>query len=89
MKYVRFYGGNGYCGCDYEEYVMFDDDCPEDEIENYSSQLAYENAETYEYVVTGWNEDWESEEDRDWYYEDVMEYCGWDYCSQEEFEESQ
>ena len=89
MKYVRFYGGNGYCGCDYEEYVMFDDDCPEDEIENYSSQLAYENAETYEYVVTGWNEDWESEEDREWYYEDVLGYCGWDYCSQEEFEESQ
>ena len=88
MKYVRFYGGNGYCGCDYEEYVMFDDDCPEDEIENYSSQLAYENAENFEYVVTGWNEDWESEDDRESYYDDVLSYCGWDYCSKKEFEES-
>ena len=89
MKYVRFYGGNGYCGCDYEEYVMFDDDCPEDEIENYSSQLAYENAENFEYVVTGWNEDLESEDDRENYYDDILSYCGWDYCSKKEFEESQ
>lgn len=37
MKYVHFFGSNGYCGTDYDEYVMFDDDCPESEIDNYSA----------------------------------------------------
>lgn len=89
MIYVRFYGGNGYCGCDYEEYEAFSDNYPVDMIDDYSNELAYDNAETFEYVVTGWGEDWESEEDRDWYYETALDYCGWDYCSQEEYEENQ
>lgn len=88
MRYVRFYGGNGYCGCDYEEYHAFGDDVTEEIIEAYSLDLAYENAETYEYVVIGWNEDWEDENDRESYYEDALSYCGWDYCSQEEFNEN-
>lgn len=88
MKYVRFYGGNGYCGCDYEEYQVFEDDVPEDEIETYATELGYENAENYEYVVTGWNEDFETEDDRQEYYEDALSYCGWDYCTKEEFEEN-
>ena len=88
MKYVRFSGGNGYCGCDYEEYVMFDDDCPEDEIENYSIELAYQNAESFEHVETGWDSDFEDENDREMYYENALSYCGWDYCSEEEFNEN-
>ena len=88
MKYVRFSGGNGYCGCDYEEYVMFDDDCPEDEIENYSIELAYQNAESFEYVETGWDSDFEDENDREMYYENALSYCGWDYCSEKEFNEN-
>ena len=88
MKYVRFYGGNGYCGCDYEYYESVDDDVSESEIETYATELGYENAEAYEYVVTGWNEDFETEDDRQEYYEDALSYCGWDYCTKEEFEEN-
>lgn len=88
MKYVRFYGGNGYCGCDYEYYESFGDDVSESEIETYATELGYENAESYEYVVTGWNEDFETEDDRQEYYEDALSYCGWDYCTKEEFEEN-
>ena len=88
MKYVRFYGGNGYCGCDYEEYHVFDDDMSESEIETYAIELGYENAENYEYVVTGYDEDFETEDDRQQYYEDALSYCGWDYCTKEEFEEN-
>ena len=88
MKYVRFSGGNGYCGCDYEEYVMFDDDCPEDEIENYSIELAYQHAESFEYVESSWDSDFEDENDREMYYENALSYCGWDYCSEEEFNEN-
>ena len=74
MIYVRFFGGNGYCGCDYEEYHAYDnDDVTEAELEQIAIDMAYENAEQYEYVVTGWQEDWESEEDRESYYELVKE----------------
>ena len=88
MKYIRFYGGNGYCGCDYEYYESFGDDTSENEIETYATELGYENAESYEYVATGWNEDFETEDDRQEYYEDALSYCGWDYCTKEEFEEN-
>ena len=89
MIYVRFYGGTGYCGCDYEEYEAFPDDVDVSYIDELSQDMAYENAESFEYVVTGCGESWESDEDRDEYYEDALEYCGWDYCSQEEYEENQ
>lgn len=89
MKYVRFYGGNGYSGCDYEDYQAFEDDVILQEINEISDELAYENAEAYEYVARGgWDEEWECEEDCDFYYEDAMSYCGWEYCSQKEFEEN-
>ena len=88
MKYVRFYGGNGYCGCDYEEYEKFEDEVTEEEIDEYSSEIGYENAETYEWVVRGYDSDWESEEQAEWYYEDALSYCGWEYCTEEEFLEN-
>lgn len=89
MKYIRFYGGNGYAGCDYEEYVAFEDDYSEKEINDYSAQLAVENAESYEWVARGgWDEEWETNEDEEWYYEDALDYCGWEYCDKEEFEEN-
>lgn len=88
MKYVRFSGGNGYCGCDYEVYEKFEDDITEKDLNEISDGLAYENAETYEHVATGWNEDWESEEDMESYYDDALSYSSWNYCSEEEYEEN-
>lgn len=89
IVYVRFFGGNGYCGCDYEEYQCFDSaDITEAELNQMSSDMAYENAETYEYVVTGWDTDWESDEDRADYFDNALSYCGWDYCSKEEYEDN-
>lgn len=84
MIYVRFYGGNGYTGCDYEEYEKFEDDVTEEELNDYSREIGYENAETYEYVVRGYDSDWESEE----YYEDALDYCSWEYCTEEDFLEN-
>ena len=45
MKYVRFFGNNGYCGTDYEEYVAFEDDISENEIDDMSDEYAYEKWE--------------------------------------------
>ena len=85
MKYVHFSGSNGYCGTDYDEYVMFSDDCSESEIENYSIELAYQCAESYEYLDTGWEDDFETEDEREAYYENALSYCGWTYCFKEEY----
>lgn len=88
MKYVKFYGNNGFCGTDYEEYVAFEDDVSENEIDEMSNEYAYENAETYEYMKDGWDPQEESEEDEEWYYENAIESCRWDYCSEEEYREN-
>ena len=89
MIYVRYWGGNGYCGCDYEEYYAYDnDEITEAEIEQNATEMAYTNAEQYEHVVTGWNQDWESDEEREDYYDNALGYCGWDYCSKEEYEDN-
>lgn len=89
MKYVHFWGSTGYAGTDYEEYVEFEDDALDGDIEGYSEELNYENAETYEYVARGWAEDWESDEDREEYYETAAEYAGWEYVTKEEYNENQ
>ena len=88
MRYIHFYGSNGYCGCDYNEYLEVEDDTPEYEIDRYSEEFAYEWAESYEYVATGWNETWESEEDRENYYEDAVSNAGWEEITKEDFEEN-
>lgn len=88
MKYVHFSGSNEYCGTDYDEYVVFEDDYSESKICEYSDELAYSNAESYEYMETGWDSDFESEDDREAYYDNAMTYCSWDYCSKEEYEEN-
>lgn len=59
MIYVKFWGGNGYCGCDFEEYEKFEDDSKVD-LDDYAYQLAKDNVEMYEDVVYGWGgPDWD------------------------------
>lgn len=89
MKYIRFTGSTGYAGTDYEEYVAFPDEVTEKEIDEYSYDLAAENAETYEYVARGWGEEWEDEDDRTMYYDDAMDYCYWEEVTKEEYEENE
>ena len=87
MKYIKFYGGNGYCGCDFEQYEVYEDDVTEETLAEIAYDLANDNAQSYEYIVTGWDEDFESEEEKESYYEDI-EY-GWEEVTKEEYEENQ
>ena len=61
-----------YAGTDQEYWVLADSD--KDIYEGDLEIWAYENAEAYEYLATGWGEDFETEEDREDYYAD----CGYD-----------
>ena len=53
MKFIRFYGSNGYSGCDYTEYQIFDDDITEEELNEISAELAIAYAESFEYIAAG------------------------------------
>lgn len=72
-RYILFTGGNSYCGCDFEEVHVFDDSVGDEELDEMLEELVFENGESYEYVETGWYEGFESEEERDHYYNELCE----------------
>ena len=85
MKYYHLSGGNGYCGCDWDEYVVFYDDVLIEDVIAYAMQLARDIAESYEYIATGWHKDFESEEDREEYYDNAMDHTNWEEITEEEY----
>lgn len=90
MKYVRFYGTNGYNNCDYENFLSFEEDeYDEDDLNEMSIEYARENAETFEYVALGgWENEWESQQEEDEYYENALMYSGWEYITKEIYMEN-
>ena len=80
MKYILFTGGNGYCGCDWEEAYVFDDkDITDAYLDGLARSLAIDYAETYEYVAKG-EEGWENEEEETDYYDNIY----WDWTEMDE-----
>lgn len=47
MKYYEIEGGTDYCGTDFIEYIVVDDN---DDINEIANDMAVENAEGYEYM---------------------------------------
>lgn len=91
MFYYRIYTSTPYCGTDDEEYYKFEERPTETELNDLVAVCTIINAESYEYLVTGWNDDeYEDEADRqealDNYYADC--YGSWEEISEEEFEEN-
>lgn len=71
-----------YCGTDTTYWVFADHegDIPKEELDDW----VHENAESFEYLATGWDEDFETEEDREDYYAD----CGCDISGPYTLEEA-
>ena len=71
-----------YCGTDTTYWVFADHegDIPEEDLNDW----VQENAESFEYLVNGWGEDFETEEDREDYYAD----CGYDISGPYELDEA-
>ena len=80
MRYIRFTGGNGYCGCDLKTYEKFEDDATNEYLDEYACDLAKDNAESYEGVF-----DFDDEEAEE-YYENI--YYDWEEVSEEEYNEN-
>jgi hypothetical protein len=93
MKYYKFIAETPYCGTEMEDYRSFDYEPTEAELEEIADELCRENAESYEYLVSGWDDEnfegmteEEQQEEIDNYYADC--YGGWKEITEEEFLEN-
>lgn len=80
MRYIKFIGGTGYCGTDFEEVKAFSDSTTDEELYTYSEELAHDNAAEYEMDVDG-----DYFEDGGEYFETA--YCDWTEITEEEYKE--
>ena len=91
MVYFMFVAGTPYAGTETERYQAFEERPSDEELDEMADELCELNAESYDYLVTGWDNDaFDNEEDEaeaiQNYYADC--YGRWEEISQEEFEEN-
>ncbi len=86
MRYIHFWGSTGYCGTNYHELRAFEEEVKDDVINAISEELAQDNARTYAHLVTGWDDNFESKDEEEQYYENIYDYCGYDEVSAEEYQ---
>lgn len=55
MRYIELTVDTGYCGTSQTEYLATD--MTDEELNDYAHEAARDNAEMYEYMVFGWDED--------------------------------
>lgn len=91
MFYFRFTADTPYCGTELVDYQKFEERPTDAELDEIAEDLAHNNAEGFEYLVTGWDDDNFDDEDEEAeaienYYADC---CGsWEEITEEEFEEN-
>lgn len=95
MKYYKFEESTQYCGTDFTEYMEFDNEPTEKELAEIATDLAHDNAESYEYLVFGWDADpvGDGEMTQEEYDEAIEDYyadaaCNWEEISESEYLES-
>ena len=98
MRYIKFVLDTEYVGTKNEIYMKTD--MNDRELDATLSELAYENAEDYDYMVFGWGEDIESyaedndisleeaEEELEQFYIDAQGASYWEEVSEEEYKEN-
>lgn len=74
MKYYKFIADTPYAGTENTLYLAFKDDVSESFLEECAEEFRFQNAQDYEYLVTGWDEDWESDEEMEQYYDSCSCY---------------
>ena len=71
----------------FTNYFYLESEGQEDEehLNALAEEYNQENAETYSYLATGWEEDFETDEDEENYYYDCT--CYWEEITEEEYSE--
>lgn len=88
MKYFKIVCRTPYSGTDMEVYMTAE---KEEDLYNEAEQLNLQNAESYEYLVTGWDDDeFDNEDDRLEALENYYADSNWDIeeVTKEEYEEN-
>lgn len=94
MVKIRFFGSTEYCGTGFEEDICYDEMPDNNFLDRVAYEMAQSNAESYEYLVGGWDFDPEEcdpeelaeyEEELAHYWED-LDY-GWEVVPKDEDEE--
>ena len=90
MRYIRFEGDTPYCGTSFETYMAFDDDVADDYLDELAEEFVSTNAESYEYLATGWDTDDIPDEELEQTLEDYHLSCegSWLEVSKEEYIEN-
>ena len=94
MRYIKFEGGTGFCGCDFMKLEVFEDSVKDAVLDEIADEYARDNGESYldiENDYSIYREDFESEEEYEdaycqadaWYWEDC--YCFWTELSREKY----
>lgn len=93
MFYFKISAETSYCGTDKEEYYQFEERPSDEELDELAESVARDNAETYEYLVSGFDgEHFEdmSEEEQEEELENYYQNCSgsWEEITEEEFLEN-
>lgn len=75
MYYYHFIADTPYCGTEYHELLETKQLMTQKEIKEYCEDVRIQNAECYSYLETGWEDDWESEEQAEEYFSNCSCYC--------------
>lgn len=86
MIYYKFIADTPTAGTENTFYLSFENDVSEAILEQTAEEYKIENGEEYEYCVTGWDEDWKSESEREEYFDECT--CEYFQISREEYEEN-
>lgn len=93
MFYYKFVADTPYCGTEDEIYMCSERELSKTELDEMAEEYARENAEGYEYLVTGWDDEIIEDMSEDEITEMIENYyadcgCSWEKITKEEFEEN-
>jgi hypothetical protein len=92
MFYFKFTADTPYCGTELVDYQKFEERPTDAELDEIAEDIARSNAESFEYLVIGWDDDSFEDEDEEAealenYYADC---CGsWEEITEEEYNEGE
>ncbi len=87
MRYIKYILDVGYAGCNEEDVMALPDDISDVAIEANLYEALQDYAQSMEHVAEGydWEEGWENEEDKEYYYENCN--YSWEEITEEEYNE--
>ena len=98
MRYIKFTGGTGFCGEEFENYIAFEEDNINDKfLQEYANELASDNASAYEDMERHYQidrDDFDSEEEYDEACEQAQEdwygdiWSNWEEITKKEWEDN-